>query len=140
MTQTMKHSIYKTILVISCFFLLASCGSGVDTPCGAKSQTFGINFEKLAYKAKVGEELKIESQLIPESCRTEASFSVKSGELPIGMTIVDGHIFGTPTSAGIYEFQIYLTAVKNYEDLKQYIESGLIEGPFSNKIKVTVSE
>ena len=135
----MKHTIYKSILVLSSIFLLASCGSSVGTPCGVKSQTFGINFEKAAYKAKVGEELKIETQLIPESCRADASFSVKSGEFPPGMAIVDGHIFGTPTTAGVYEFQIYLTAVKNYEDLKQYIESGLIEGPFSNKIKVTVS-
>ena len=108
-------------------------------PCGAKNQTFGINFEKTAYTAKVGEELKVETQLIPETCRVDASFSVKSGELPPGTSIVDGHIFGTPTTAGVYEFQIYLTAVKNYEDLKLYIESGLIEGPFSNKIKITVS-
>jgi hypothetical protein len=135
----MKHTIYTAILVLSSTLLLASCGSGVETPCGAKSQTFGINFEKTAYKAKVGEELKIETKLIPETCRADASFSVKSGELPPGMAIVDGHIFGTPTTEGAYEFQIYLTAVKNYGDLKQYIESGLIEGPFSNKIKVTVS-
>jgi hypothetical protein len=135
----MKHTIYTVILVLSSVLLLASCGSGVETPCGAKSQTFGINFEKTAYKAKVGEELKIETKLIPETCRADANFSVKSGELPPGIAIVDGHIFGTPTTAGAYEFQIYLTAVKNYGDLKQYIESGLIEGPFSNKIKVTVS-
>lgn len=135
----MKRTIYTGIFVLSSTLLLASCGSGVETPCGAKSQTFGVNFEKTAYKAKVGEELKIETKLIPETCRVDASFSVKSGELPPGMAIVDGHIFGTPTTAGVYEFQIYLTAVKNYADLKQYIESGLIEGPFSNKIKVTVS-
>ena len=135
----MKYTRYKSMLILSCVFLLASCGSGIGTPCGAKSQTFGINFEKTAYKAKIGEELKIETLLIPETCRADASFSVKSGELPPGMAIVEGHIFGTPTTSGVYEFQIYLTAVKNYADLRQYIESGLIEGPFSNKIKVTVS-
>jgi hypothetical protein len=127
---------YLLILVSACF--LAACGSDFGTPCGAKTQVFGINFEKTAYSGTVGEELKIETKLIPETCRADMTFSIKTGELPPGMAIVEGHVFGTPTTAGEYEFQIYITNVKNYGDLKQYIESGLIDGPFSNKIKVTI--
>lgn len=134
----MKYTLYKSILILSSVFLLASCGNGVGTPCGAKSQTFGINFEKTAYSGTVGQELKIDTKLIPETCRADMTFSIKTGDLPPGMAIVDGNLFGTPTEAGTFEFQIYITAVKNYGDLKQYIESGLIDGPFSNKIKVTI--
>jgi hypothetical protein len=127
---------YALILASACF--IAACGSDFGTPCGAKSQVFGINFEKTAYSGKVGEELKIETKLIPETCRADMTFSIKTGDLPPGMSIVEGNIFGTPTEAGVFEFQIYITSVLNYGDLKQYIESGLIDGPFSNKIKVTI--
>ncbi len=134
----MHHKISKYLIILASVCLLAACGSDFGTPCGAKSQVFGINFEKTAYSGKVGEELKIETKLIPETCRADMTFSIKFGELPLGMDIVDGNVFGTPTTAGEYEFQIYITNVKNYGDLKQYIESGLIDGPFSNKIKVTI--
>lgn len=127
---------YSLILASSCF--LAACGGDFGTPCGAKSQVFGINFEKTVYSGKVGEELKIETKLIPETCRADMTFSIKTGDLPTGMAIVDGNLFGTPTAAGAFEFQIYITSVLNYGDLKQYIESGLVDGPFSNKIKVTI--
>jgi hypothetical protein len=127
---------YALVLASVCF--IAACGSDFGTPCGAKSQVFGINFEKTAYSGKVGEELKIETKLIPETCRADMTFSIKTGDLPPGMSIVEGNIFGTPTEAGVFEFQLYITSVLNYGDLKQYIESGLIDGPFSNKIKVTI--
>jgi hypothetical protein len=134
----MKNSFFRYTLVLASICFLAACGSDFGTPCGAKSQVFGINFEKTAYSGKIGEELKIETKLIPETCRADMTFSVKSGDLPPGMGIVDGHVFGTPTEAGVFEFQLYITSVLNYGDLKQYIESGLIDGPFSNKIKVTI--
>ena len=134
----MKNAIRKYFIVLISTLFLAACGSEFGTPCGAKTQVFGINFEKNAYSGTVGEELKIETKLIPETCRPDMTLSIKFGELPLGMAIVDGHVFGTPTTAGEYEFQLYITAVKNYGDLKQYIESGLIDGPFSNKIKVTI--
>lgn len=136
--HAMKNATLKYLLILVSAFFLAACGSDFGTPCGAKNQVFGINFEKTAYSGKVGEELKIETKLIPETCRVDMSFSMKTGDLPPGMSIVDGNIFGTPIEAGEFEFQIYITAVKNYGDLKQYIESGLIDGPFSNKIKVTI--
>ena len=134
----MKNSLTRYALILASICFLAACGSDFGTPCGAKSQVFGINFEKTAYSGKVGEELKIETKLIPETCRADMTFSVKTGDLPPGMSIVEGNIFGTPTEAGVFEFQIYITSVLNYGDLKQYIESGLIDGPFSNKIKVTI--
>jgi hypothetical protein len=134
----MKNSLTRYALILASICFLAACGSDFGTPCGAKSQVFGINFEKMAYSGKVGEELKIETKLIPETCRADMTFSVKTGDLPPGMSIVEGNIFGTPTEAGVFEFQIYITSVLNYGDLKQYIESGLIDGPFSNKIKVTI--
>jgi hypothetical protein len=134
----MKNILLRYVLILVSACLVAACGSDFGTPCGAKSQTFGINFEKTAYSGTVGEELKIETKLIPETCRADMTFSIKTGDLPPGMSMVDGNLFGTPAEAGVFEFQIYITAVKNYGDLKQYIESGLIDGPFSNKIKVTI--
>lgn len=134
----MKNAIFKYLLILVSASFLVACGSDFGNPCGAKNQVFGINFEKTSYSGTVGEELKLETKLIPETCRADMSFSIKFGELPAGLAIVDGHVFGTPTTAGEYEFQIYITAVKNYGDLKQYIESGLVDGPFSNKIKVTI--
>jgi hypothetical protein len=134
----MKNTLLRYVLILASACFLAACGSDFGTPCGAKSQVFGINFEKTAYSGKVGEELKIETKLIPETCRADMTFSIKTGDLPPGMAIVDGNIFGTPTVAGTFEFQIYIISVLNYGDLKQYIESGLVDGPFSNKIKVTI--
>jgi hypothetical protein len=134
----MKNSLSRYAIFLASICFLTACGSDFGTPCGAKSQVFGINFEKTAYSGKVGEELKIETKLIPETCRADMTFSIKTGDLPPGMSIVEGNIFGTPTEAGVFEFQIYITSVLNYGDLKQYIESGLIDGPFSNKIKVTI--
>ena len=134
----MKNILLRYTLILASACLVAACGSDFGTPCGAKSQTFGINFEKTAYSGTVGEELKIETKLIPETCRADMTFSIKTGDLPPGMGIVDGNLFGTPVEAGEFEFQIYITAVKNYGDLRQYIESGLVDGPFSNKIKVTI--
>ena len=136
--HAMKNVIQRYLLILASTLFLAACGSDFGTACGAKTQVFGINFEKNAYSGSLGEELKIETELIPETCRADMSFSIKFGELPPGMAIVEGNIFGTPTTAGEYEFKIYITAVKNYGDLKQYIESGLIDGPFSNKIKLTI--
>ena len=134
----MKNAALKYLLILASACVLAACGSDLGTPCGAKTQVFGINFEKNAYSGKVGEELKIETKIIPETCRADMTFSVKTGDIPPGMSIVDGNVFGIPTETGVFEFQLYITNVKNYGDLKQYIESGLIDGPFSNKIKVTI--
>jgi hypothetical protein len=106
-----KHPV-ALCLILACACFLAACGSDFGTPCGAKTQVFGINFEKNAYTGTVGEELKIETKLIPETCRADMTFSIKTGVLTPGMVIVDCNVFGTPTEAGKYEFQIYITSLK----------------------------
>lgn len=99
----MTNATLKYLLVLISAYFLTACGSDFGTPCGAKTQVFGINFENSAYSGTVGEELKIETKLVPETCRVDMTFSIKTGELPPGMGIVEGNVFGTPTTAGEYE-------------------------------------
>lgn len=120
--------------------MLVACGSGQSNTCGAKAEYFYIDFNLSNYSAKIGVPYKIVSTVRPESCRNDASFSVKSGSLPLGMELDNGNIVGTPTTAGIYSFEIYLFAVKNYEDLSYTNRSGSFAGPYSRKVTVVVSQ
>lgn len=66
---------------------------------------------------KIGVPAELKSTITPESCRLDITYSVKTGSLPPGMSIVDGNIVGTPTQAGTYQFQVYIDAIDGYESV-----------------------
>lgn len=113
---------------------LASCGGGGEGDlCGEKSQTFAVNFDAKAYTLKVGQAASVHSSVTPESCRSDISFSVENGSLPPGMSIANGDIVGTPTTAGTYKFQIYIVGIHGYQEVVKFI------APRSGQIALTVS-
>lgn len=92
--------------------LLTACGGG--DPCGAQTQFFGYLFKQTTVTLKVGTPATIASEFSPESCRGDASFSLRSGNIPPGMALDNGNVIGTPTTAGDHKFRIGVDGVDGY--------------------------
>jgi hypothetical protein len=129
----MSAGVWRGVAVITISAALVACGGGADEPCGAQSQSFGVSFEPSVYTLKVGQLATITSKVIPESCRSEMHFSATTNGIPPGMALQRGNVTGTPTQAGIYEFQLTMTSVDGYLDFLT------ISRPRSNKVTVLVS-
>jgi hypothetical protein len=127
---TMYKTLFSASLAIATMVAMAACGGGSDSACGEKSQSFGITFEAKSFNIKLGEPAELKSILTPESCRADMSFSEK-GELPTGMTFVNGNIVGTPKAAGTFQFEVFVNGINGYQPIISLtglpaIRSGLI--------------
>ncbi|WP_144289932.1 hypothetical protein [Ideonella sp. A 288] len=110
---------------------LASCGGG--SSCGAETQSFGITFANSAYSLKVGQAATVNSSITPESCRSSMTVRTLNGSLPNGMEFKDGNLVGTPTLAGRFVFQAYISAVDGYQSILTFT------APRSAQITITVA-
>jgi hypothetical protein len=111
-------------------FFLLGCGGGGD-PCGAQTEFFSYAFKQAAVTLKMGTSATIASEFSPESCRGDASFSLRSGTIPPGMALSNGNVVGTPTTAGEHKFRISLDGVDGYSSFG----TGLV----ANTVTVTVT-
>ena len=109
---------------------ISACGGG--GVCGEKSQTFRISIDPKVFNLKIGVPAELKSTVMPESCRFDITYSVKTGSLPPGMTLIDGNVAGTPTQAGTYQFQVFIDAISGYESVSSFT------APRSALITVTV--
>jgi hypothetical protein len=124
-------SILLTVLVAT---NLAACG-GSDEPCaGTGTQSFGVDFPSRSYTLKVGQAATLQSNVIPESCRSSMGFRVFSGSLPTSMILSGGNIVGTPTAVGTFQFQIAVTAIEGYAAVNS------VSPPRSSGITVSVTQ
>jgi len=129
----MIKTFLTSLLYLTTIVSLAACGGGGDNPCGEKSQVFAIAFEAKSVSLPIGKSASLQSTVTPESCRSAMKFSVQGGALPTGMSLNDGNVAGTPTTAGIYKFQIAITAVDGYQSIT------FANTPRSSQITVLVS-
>ncbi len=107
------------------FSALTGCGGG-DEPCGEKSQTFSLSFPQSLASLHVGVPATVSSEFKPESCRGDASFALRSGALPPGMTLTNGNVSGTPTAMGEYKFQLSVDGVHGYQFLLATLVSNTV--------------
>jgi hypothetical protein len=107
----------KFIKLVSGLILLsaiAGCGGG-GGPCGEPNQIFSISFRNSEYFGRVGTALTVSPTINPESCINDMSLQLAGGRLPPGMSISNGKITGTPTTAGNYQFSIGIAGVAGYD-------------------------
>lgn len=128
----MTVRIFSLIPTLLFTWALASCGGGSD-PCGAQTQPFGIDFAVKTSTVKLGQVTKLSSTVTPESCRNSMTFMTRNGNIPPGMTLVNGDVAGTPTVVGTYSFQVYISAVSGYLPISE------ITAPRSGLITMTVA-
>ena len=106
----------KFIRLVSSLILLsaiAACGGG--GPCGEPNQIFSISFLNSQYFGSVGTPLTVSPTINPASCINDMSLQLSGGRLPPGMSISNGKITGTPTTAGNYQFSIGIAGVAGYD-------------------------
>lgn len=106
--------------------LLAGCGGGGDDTCAGKTAFVSLRFDPSDVTLHIGKPATIASKFEPESCRGDASFSVKSGALPEGMKLVNGNVEGTPTTQGQYSFRISVDFVRGYKDFSSQPNSNVV--------------
>ena len=126
----MYKRIFSASFAIAAAMAISACGGG--GVCGEKSQTFRISIDPKVFNLKIGVPAELKSTVMPESCRFDITYSVKTGSLPPGMTLIDGNVAGTPTQAGTYQFQVFIDAISGYESVSSFT------APRSALITVTV--
>ncbi len=107
----------KIIRLVSGLILLSAitaCGGG-GGPCGQPNQIFSISFLSSEYFGRVGTPLSVSPTINPESCINDMSLQLSGGRLPPGMSISNGKITGTPSTAGNYQFSIGIAGVAGYD-------------------------
>lgn len=93
--------------------LLNGCG-GLGLPCAGISEYFSISFDPSTQYLQRNVNATIVSTVTPSKCKSDMSFSVRTGTIPPGMYLSNGNISGTPTKAGTYGVSIQIDKVDNY--------------------------
>jgi Putative Ig domain len=107
----MKRVFLKISLALGAAVLLASCGGG-ESNCGGSSISLFVSYPTTVLK--LGVNATVTPNFSPESCRGDATFTLRAGSVPPGMNFnSNGTVSGTPTDTGSYTFS-YSVAVKNY--------------------------
>ena len=110
----MFSRVFSRALVLVSATALLACGGGAAEPCGGKSESFAVRFAQSSYSLRVGVAAEVLTVVTPESCRGDMTFSLFSGSLPAGMSLVNGHITGTPSRVGTSPLQIQIDKVEGY--------------------------
>jgi len=98
--------------------LTTACGGGGGGgPCGAPNQIFSISFLNSEYYSYVGIPSTVSPIINPVSCINDMSLQLAGGRLPPGMSISNGKITGTPTTAGTYQLSLGIAGVAGYDTL-----------------------
>ena len=115
--------------------ILVACGGGSNSICGDQVQGFSIDFTNYTYLLSKGTPSTISTVITPESCRSSMHFSSSTSVLnnppPPGMSISNGNLTGTPTTAGSYTYRIGIDSVDGYQSLSSK--------PYSRMITITVN-